>query len=54
MDAFETAVGWFFWNFRTEDEHAPEWDYVMGVREGWMPKDAGSRQPYCQQHAIYV
>jgi glucan 1,3-beta-glucosidase len=53
MDAFETAVGWFFWNFRTEEEHAPEWDYLMGVREGWMPKDAGARQPYCQQ-AIYV
>jgi glucan 1,3-beta-glucosidase len=47
MDSFEAANGWFFWNFRTEDGHAPEWDYLLGLREGWMPKDAGARQPFC-------
>lgn len=48
MDAFEVADGWFFWNFRTENGHAPEWDYLLGLREGWMPKDAGAREPFCQ------
>jgi len=48
MDGFEQANGWFFWNFRTENGHAPEWDYLLGIREGWMPKWASAREPYCQ------
>ncbi|KAJ1987458.1 hypothetical protein GGI25_004504 [Coemansia spiralis] len=28
--------GWFYWNFRTEG--APEWDYILGVEQGWIPK----------------
>ncbi|KAI8322745.1 glycoside hydrolase, partial [Martensiomyces pterosporus] len=28
--------GWFFWNFRTEG--APEWDYLLGVDQGWIPR----------------
>lgn len=49
MDSFEHASGWFFWNFRTEGGHAPEWDYLLGWHEGWMPKSAGGREPYCPQ-----
>jgi len=37
----------FFWNFRTENEHAPEWDYLLGWREGWMPANASNREPFC-------
>ncbi|KAJ1723309.1 hypothetical protein LPJ61_005838 [Coemansia biformis] len=29
-------AGWFYWNFRTEG--APEWDYLLGVEQGWFPK----------------
>jgi glucan 1,3-beta-glucosidase len=47
MDAFEASQGWFFWNFRTEDEHAPEWDYLAGLKHGWMPQNAGIREPFC-------
>jgi glucan 1,3-beta-glucosidase len=54
MDSFETAQGWFFWNFRTENGHAPEWDYLLGLKEGWMPANAGSREPQCGAKAILV
>jgi glucan 1,3-beta-glucosidase len=47
MDSFEAAQGWFFWNFRTENNHAPEWDYLLGVQEGWLPANASSREPFC-------
>jgi glucan 1,3-beta-glucosidase len=47
MDAFEASNGWFFWNFRTEDGHAPEWDYLVGLEHGWMPQNAGIREPFC-------
>lgn len=30
--------GWFFWNFRMELDTYREWDYLRGVREGWIPK----------------
>lgn len=30
--------GWFFWNFRMEADAYREWDYLRGLREGWIPK----------------
>ena len=30
--------GWFFWNFRMEETVYREWDYLRGVKEGWIPK----------------
>jgi len=30
--------GWFFWNFQMELDAYREWDYLRGVREGWIPK----------------
>ena len=30
--------GWFFWNFRMELDVYREWDYLRGVKEGWIPK----------------
>ncbi|CAG8671851.1 13053_t:CDS:2, partial [Ambispora leptoticha] len=31
MDAYETGIGWFFWNFKTEI--APQWNYLLGVEQ---------------------
>jgi hypothetical protein len=30
MDSFETGIGWFFWNFKTENHINPHWDYLLG------------------------
>lgn len=48
MDAYESgsSEGWFFWNFKTE-KGAPQWDYMLGVREGWIPKDLDNREIKC-------
>jgi len=36
MNTYETtSLGWFFWNFKTES--APMWDYLLGVKNGWLP-----------------
>jgi hypothetical protein len=35
MNAYDTGIGWFWWNFKTES--APMWDYYVGVRGGWLP-----------------
>jgi len=45
MDAYESNFGWFFWNFKTE--RAPEWNYILGVEQGWMPKLVHQRNYYC-------
>mmetsp|Transcript_29696 Transcript_29696/g.58173 ORF Transcript_29696/g.58173 Transcript_29696/m.58173 type:complete len:425 (+) Transcript_29696:58-1332(+) len=47
MCAYETGngKGWFFWNFKTEV--APQWNYLLGVQEGWIPKDPSQRQYNC-------
>jgi len=49
MDAYESgsSAGWFFWNFKTEG--APQWDYLLGLKEGWMPKDHSKRQYSCDK-----
>ena len=30
--------GWFFWNFKTEGGAFAEWDFLRGLRDGWIPK----------------
>eukprot|EP00808_Paulinella_micropora_P007170 g54995.t1 len=42
MHAYESgsSAGWFFWNFKTEG--APQWDYLLGLKEGWIPSALGS------------
>merc|ERR1712159_585851 len=47
MDGFEIGQGWFFWNFRTENNHAPAWDFLLGLQEGWIGPNVGARVPYC-------
>ncbi|KAI9299177.1 glycoside hydrolase [Neoconidiobolus thromboides FSU 785] len=49
MDAFENGIGWYFWNFKTENHINPHWDYFLGLKEGWMPKDASKRTYSCKQ-----
>jgi len=29
--------GWFFWNFKMEADVYAEWNYLRGLREGWIP-----------------
>jgi hypothetical protein len=31
------SVGWFFWTFKTEGGGYAEWDFLRGVKEGWVP-----------------
>jgi len=47
MDAYESgsSAGWFFWNFKTEK--APQWDYLLGLKEGWIPTDHQNRKYNC-------
>lgn len=45
MSAYESASGWFFWNFKAEK--SPQWDYMQGVREGWIPRNHNSRTYHC-------
>ncbi|KXN71889.1 glycoside hydrolase family 5 protein [Conidiobolus coronatus NRRL 28638] len=47
MDAFEQSLGWFFWNFKTENHVNPFWDYFLALDQGWAPKDASQRTNKC-------
>jgi len=43
MNAYESGdkgQGWFFWNFKTES--ADDWNYILGVQQGWLPKTVPS------------
>lgn len=42
IDAFSTAGGWFFWNWKTED--ASEWDMSELIRLGVFPQPFSDRQ----------
>lgn len=33
-----TSVGWFYWTFKMEGGVFAEWDFLRGIREGWLPK----------------
>jgi hypothetical protein len=33
-------------NFKTE-KGAPQWNYILGVKEGWIPKDLDNRNIKC-------
>jgi glucan 1,3-beta-glucosidase len=45
MQNYETASGWFFWNFKAEK--SPHWNYMLGVREGWIPRNPNERTHKC-------
>ncbi|KAJ5362134.1 hypothetical protein N7541_002978 [Penicillium brevicompactum] len=45
MSAFETAMGWFYWTWRTES--AAQWSYRTAWKNGFMPKKAYSPSFKC-------
>lgn len=45
MDAFERAAnGWIFWNFKTENSSAPEWDAFALLDAGLFPQPLTDRK----------
>jgi len=36
-DAYAESRGWFFWTAKTEKNRAPQWDYILGWTQGWIP-----------------
>ena len=51
IDGFEKGdrgVGWYFWTAKTENNCAPEWDFLFLVQNGIIPQDLCSRQSYCK------
>jgi glucan 1,3-beta-glucosidase len=49
MEAYEAGAGWFFWTAKTEDQSAPEWDYLFLLENGIAPKNMCKRTKICQQ-----
>ena len=51
MVAFEAvddpvpSSGWFYWTAKMEGGALAEWDFLRGVREGWIPEMADLHQP---------
>ena len=46
MDGYEAGAGWMFWNFKTESS-APQWNYLLGIQQGWIPKNVLNRSFKC-------
>ncbi|KAJ9060170.1 hypothetical protein DSO57_1033759 [Entomophthora muscae] len=47
ISVYENAgSGWFFWNFKAEN--SPEWNFIMGVKKGWIKIPKTTRNP-CQR-----
>jgi len=34
----DSFSGWFYWNFKMEGGFCAEWDFLRGLREGWIPQ----------------
>jgi len=50
MDGFEqSGNGWFFWNFRTQNGHAPAWDFLLGLEQGFIDSDLANRPVVCKE-----
>ena len=47
MDAYEAGSGWFFWTGKTENNCAPEWDYLFLLRNGIAPTNLCERNTVC-------
>jgi len=56
MVAYEAAgsggisSGWLFWNFKMEGGAFAEWDFLRGLREGWMPPIP---EPHISSESLY-
>lgn len=50
IDAFEygdNGVGWFMWTMKTEQNCAPEWDFMFLLEQGVIPDNLCTRETYC-------
>lgn len=50
IDVLEKGIGWFYWNFKTENGVNPHWDYLLGVEQGWIPKDPSTARNACSSN----
>ena len=41
------GIGWFFWTAKTEENCAPEWDFLFLLEQGIAPANLCERQRYC-------
>jgi len=51
MDAYEYGIhgaGWFMWTMKTEDQCAPEWDFIFLLDNGIAPENLCERPTYCE------
>ncbi|KAI5117542.1 hypothetical protein M0805_004371 [Coniferiporia weirii] len=42
--AYEAGQGWIQWTWKTAPGAGEEWSYEVGLKEGWIPKNATSRK----------
>jgi aryl-phospho-beta-D-glucosidase BglC (GH1 family) len=47
MRAWDVGLGWVFWNFKTMGGCAPHFDYLLGIKEGYLPPVAGAYKSSC-------
>merc|ERR1712059_165560 len=48
IDAYEQGAGWFMWTMKTEDNCAPEWDFIFLLEKGIIAADLCERENLCQ------
>ena len=56
MDSYErgeNGAGWFFWTAKTEDNCAPEWDFLFLVENGIAPQNLCERHTFCQFYRFF-
>ena len=41
------GAGWMMWTMKTEDQCAPEWDFIMLLEKGVIPANLCERETYC-------
>ena len=50
IDAYEygeNGAGWFMWTMKTENNCAPEWDFIFLLEKGIIPANLCQRETYC-------
>jgi glucan 1,3-beta-glucosidase len=43
-DGTSSSIGWFYWNIKMEGGAFAEWDFLRGIKEGWIPELPGPTQ----------
>jgi len=47
LDSFEAGAGWTMWTMKTEENCAPEWDFLFLLEQGILPQDLCNRPTFC-------